>query len=77
MSTEDADTPSLEVQIVEFLRHEQPYSYCDACLAFTLRLDVNAIREAAISIAKSFDGYKRLDALCDQCDRIVTVTCAA
>ena len=73
----DSAPPSLEVQIGDFLRREQPYTYCDACLAFTLRLDVDAVREAAISIAKTFDGYERLDAKCDQCDRMVTVTSVA
>jgi hypothetical protein len=70
-------TPSLEVQIADFLRVEQPYTYCDACLAFVLRLDVEAVRQAAISIARGFAGYARLDGECDQCDRMAAVTSAA
>ena len=76
MAVQGGDGPSLEVDIANFLRMEQPYTYCDACLAFVLRLDAVAVRQAATSIATDSEVFERVDAECDQCDRFGLMTCA-
>jgi hypothetical protein len=70
----DRSPASIEATLADFLRNEVPYAYCDACLAFTLHLDLDPVRIAAEAMAAS-GVSERLDAECSQCDRFAVVTC--
>lgn len=67
---------TFEGNIAHFLRLESGATYCDACLAFVLRLDVQAVERAAILIAGDTDAFSRGAGDCDQCDRFGPITCA-
>jgi hypothetical protein len=70
------DDGSFEGNIAHFLRLESGATYCDACLAFVLRLDVLEVERAAVAIAGDHDSFERGTGDCDQCDRFGLVTCA-
>jgi hypothetical protein len=68
------DAPPIESGIAGFLRAEHPYSYCDGCLAFTLHLDIEAVRRAATSLARAGEPFERVERDCDDCERFGMVT---
>jgi hypothetical protein len=67
---------TFEENIARFLRLEEPATYCDSCLAFTLHLDLEAVRRAVTTIAAASGAFDRFGAECSQCDRFALVTFA-
>ena len=65
--------PSLAAQIRREIQAHHPYAACDDCLASSLLVPVDEIRQAALVVAKE-EGFERRVRACYTCSRTIELT---
>jgi len=69
----DPDRERLAAQIRRHVIADQPFAYCDGCLALRFGVSLDEARYAAVAVARA-DGFMRKTRACYGCGRTREIT---